>query len=93
MNDKWKGEITVDQEHMLKKVAEVAATRLNPIEAYSLSVLLSMAFGTGTIQSRIFARHVNAVRRGLGLRQITQAAAGNLVIRRWTRKCRFCDPR
>ena len=29
------------------------------------------------MQSRIFARHVNAVRRKLGLPQITQAAAGN----------------
>jgi hypothetical protein len=39
--------------------------------------LLSMGFGTGTTQSRTFARHVNEVRRALGLPQVTQAAAGN----------------
>src|SRR5215469_13095293 len=77
MNDKWKGDITVDQVDMLKRVAQSAATKLRPVEAYSISVLLSMAFGTGTIQCRIFAWHVNAVRRDLGLPQITQAAAGN----------------
>lgn len=62
---------------MLKRVAQAAATNLSPIETYSISVLLSMAFGTGTIQSRIFALHVNVIRRDLGLPQITQAAASN----------------
>ena len=62
---------------MLKKVAKVAARRLTPIETHSICVLLSMAFGRGTLQSRTFAWHVNEVRRSLGLAQITQAAAGN----------------
>jgi hypothetical protein len=61
----------------LKRVAQAAATKLSPTETHSICVLLSMAFGRGTLQSRIFARHVNAVRRGLGLPQITNAAAGN----------------
>src|SRR6202007_2960107 len=54
-----------------------ATTRLTAIETHSICVLLSIAFGRGTMQGRIFARHVNAVRRKLGLPQITQAAAGN----------------
>jgi len=62
---------------MLQRVAEAAANRLTPVETHSICVLLSMAFGTGTMQSRIFAQHVNAVRRKLGLPQVTQAAAGN----------------
>ena len=66
-----------DQKQVLQGVAEAAANRLTPIEVHSICVLLSMAFGTGTMQSRIFARHVNAVRRKLELPQITQAAAGN----------------
>ena len=73
-----KEQVTTDnEEEMLKRVAEAAVTRLTPMETYSISVLLSMAFGTGTMQCRIFAWHVNAIRRGLGLPQITQAAAGN----------------
>jgi hypothetical protein len=68
---------TNNEEQMLHRVAQAAANRLTPIETHSICVLLSMAFGTGTMQSRIFARHVNTVRRGLGLPQITQAAAGN----------------
>jgi hypothetical protein len=66
-----------NEDRMLQRVAEAAANRLTPIETHSICVLLSMAFGRGTMQSRIFARHVNAVRRKLGLPQITQAAAGN----------------
>lgn len=68
------GEITPEQKDLLKRVAEVAARRLTPPETHSICVLLSMAFGTGTIQSRIFARHANATRLHLGLPQITQAA-------------------
>jgi hypothetical protein len=52
--------VTADQGDMLKRVAQAAAKKLSPIETYSISVLLSMAFGTGMIQSRTFARHVNA---------------------------------
>lgn len=71
-------QVTADnEEQMLQRVAQAAATRLTPIETHSIGVLLSMAFGTGTMQSRIFARHLNAVRRKVGLPQITQAAAGN----------------
>lgn len=66
-----------NEERMLQRVAEAAANSLTPIETHSICVLLSIAFGRGTMQSRIFARHVNAVRRKLGLAQITQAAAGN----------------
>jgi hypothetical protein len=72
--------VTSEQEHMLKKVAEVAARKLMPIEAHAVCVLLSLAFGRNTLQSRIFACHVNEVRRGLGLPQITQTAAGNPTI-------------
>ena len=72
-----KQEVTAEQEEMLKRVAQAAVTRLTPIETHSISVLLPMAFGTGTMQSRIFAWHLNAIRRGLGLPRITQAAAGN----------------
>jgi len=72
-----KQQVTAEQESMLKKVAKVAARRLTPIETHSICVLLSMAFGRGTLQSRTFAWHVNEVRRSLGLAQITQAAAGN----------------
>jgi hypothetical protein len=72
-----KQSVTAEQERMLKKVAKVAARRLTPIETHSICVLLSVAFGRGTLQSRIFAWHVNEVRRGLGLSRITQAAAGN----------------
>jgi|SRR5579864_8834652 len=68
---------TNNEEGMLQRLAEAAANTLTPIETHSICVLLSIAFGTGTVQSRIFARHVNAVRRKLGLPQITQAAAGN----------------
>jgi hypothetical protein len=70
-------QVTAEQEHMLRTVAEVAAKTLTPIETHSICVLLAMAFGRGTIQSRIFARHVNATRLELGLARITQAAAGN----------------
>ena len=77
MDNKSKQEVAADQEDMLKKVAQAAATRLTPIETHAICVLLSMAFGRGTIQSRIFARQVNAIRLDLGLPQITQAAAGN----------------
>jgi hypothetical protein len=77
MDNKWKQEVTGEQENMLEEVARAAATRLTPIETHAICVLLSMAFGIGTIQSRIFARHVNAIRLDLGLRQITQAVAGN----------------
>jgi hypothetical protein len=72
-----KQQVTAEQERMLKKVARVAARRLTPIETHSICVLLSMAFGRGTLQSRTFAWHVNEVRRSLGLPQVTQAAAGN----------------
>lgn len=72
-----KQQVTAEQERMLRKVATVAARRLTPIETHSICVLLSMAFGRGTLQSRIFAWHVNAVKRSFGLPQITQAAAGN----------------
>lgn len=77
MENTEQNEVTADQEHMLKAVAEVAAVSLTPIETHSICVLLSMAFGRGTIQSRIFAWHVNATRLELGLPRITQAAAGN----------------
>jgi hypothetical protein len=76
-NNGRRQEVTAEQEHMLKKVAQAAANTLTPIETHSICVLLSMAFGKGTMQSRIFARHVNAMRRKVGLPQITQAAAGN----------------
>ena len=79
MDNKSKQEVAADQEDMLKKVAQAAATTLTPIETHSICVLLSMAFGIGTIQSRIFARHVNVIRLDLGLPQITQAVAGNLT--------------
>ncbi len=72
-----KQEVPADQEDMLKRVAQAAATRLTPIETHSICVLLSTAFGRGTLQSRTFAWHVNEVRRALGLPQVTQAAAGN----------------
>jgi hypothetical protein len=61
-----KQQVTAEQERML-----------TPIETHSICVLLSMAFGRGTLQSRTFAWHVNEVRRSLGLPQVTQAAAGN----------------
>jgi hypothetical protein len=77
MNDDWTGKVPADQGDMLKKVARVAARRLTPIETHSICVLLSMAFGRDTLQSRTFAWHVNEVRRSLGLPQVTQAAAGN----------------
>jgi hypothetical protein len=72
-----KQQVTAEQKRMLKKVAKVAARRLTPIETHSICVLLSMAFGRGTLQSRTFAWHVNGVRRSLGLPQVTHAAAGN----------------
>jgi hypothetical protein len=72
-----KQQVTAEQERMLKMVAKVAARRLTPIETHSICVSLSLAFGRGTLQSRTFARHVNEVRRSLGLPQLTQAAAGN----------------
>lgn len=62
---------------MLKKVAEVAAKKLTPIETHSICVLLSMAFRRGTLPSRIFGRHVNAIRVTIGLPRITDAAAGS----------------
>jgi hypothetical protein len=77
MENTEQNEVTADQEHMLKAVAEVAAVSLTAIETHSICVLLSMAFGRGTIQSRIFAWHVNATRLELGLPRITHAAAGN----------------
>jgi hypothetical protein len=72
-----KKEVTGAEEDMLKIVARAAATKLSPIETHAICVLLSMSFGKGTIESRIFARHANAIRLDLGLPQITQAAAGN----------------
>jgi hypothetical protein len=72
-----KKEVTGAEKDMLKIVARAAATKLTPIETHAICVLLSMAFGKGTIESRIFARHANAIRLDLGLPQITQAAAGN----------------
>jgi hypothetical protein len=72
-----KQEVPADQGDLLKRVAQAAATRLTPIETHSICVLLSMAFGRGTLQSRTFAWHVNEARRSLGLPQITQAAASN----------------
>jgi hypothetical protein len=77
MNEKWNAEVTVDQENMLRRVAEEAAKRLTPIEIHSICVLLSMAFGTGTIQSRIFAWYANEMRVDLGLPRLTDAVAGN----------------
>jgi len=68
---------THNEQQMLQRVAQSAANKLTAIETHSICVLLSMAFGKGTMQSRIFARHVNAMRRKLGLPQVTQAAAGN----------------
>jgi len=75
-----KQQVTAEQERMLKKVAKVTAWRLTPIETHSICVLLSMAFGRGTLQSRTFAWQVNDVRRSLGLPQVTQAAAGNPTV-------------
>jgi hypothetical protein len=75
-----KQQVTAEQERMLKIVAKVAARRLTPIETHSICVLLSMAFGRGTLPSRTFAWHVNEVRSALGLPQVTQAAAGNPTI-------------
>lgn len=73
-----KNQVTANnEEQMLHRVAQAAANKLTPIEVHAIGVLLSMAFGRGTMHSRIFARQVNAVRRKLGLPQITQAAAGN----------------
>jgi hypothetical protein len=72
-----KKEVTAAEEDMLRIVARAAATKLTPIETHAICVLLSMAFGRGTIESRIFARHANAIRLDLGLTQITQAVAGN----------------
>jgi len=68
---------TAEQEHMLKNLAEVAAITLTPIETHSIGVLLSMAFGRGTLPSQIFGRHVNTIRAKIGLARITYAAAGN----------------
>ena len=68
---------TAEQEHMLKNLAEVAAITLTPIETYSIGVLLSMAFGRGTLPSQIFGQHVNTIRARIGLPRITHAAAGN----------------
>jgi hypothetical protein len=75
-----KQQLTAEQDRLLRKVAEVAARKLMPIDVHALSVLISLAFGRNTLQSRIFAQHVNAVRRSLGLLQITHAAAGNPTI-------------
>ena len=73
-----------NEERMLHRVAQAAANRLTPIETHSICVLLSMAFGNGTMQSRIFARHVNATRRKLGLPQITHGGKnGNFAKRDW----------
>jgi len=72
-----KHQVTAEQEDMLKKVAEVAAKKLTPTETHSICVLLSMAFGRGTLQSKIFAWHVNEVRVNIGRPWITDAAAGN----------------
>jgi len=52
-----KKEVRANEENMLKIVARAAATKLAPIETHAICVLLSMAFGISTIQSRIFARH------------------------------------
>jgi len=72
-----KQQVTAEEEQMLKKVAEVAAITLTPIETHSICVLLSMAFGRGTLPSRVFGRHVNAIRVSIGLPRITDAVAGN----------------
>jgi predicted metal-dependent phosphotriesterase family hydrolase len=69
--------VNAAEENMLCKVARAAATELTPIEVHSICVLLSMAFGRGTIESRIFARKVNAIRLDLGLPEITHTVAGN----------------
>ena len=71
-----KQQVTAEQDHMLKRVAGVAAKRLTPIEIHSVCVLFSLAFGAA-LPSKVFAWHVNEVRRNLGLPQVTQAAAGN----------------
>ena len=67
MKKKSKDEVTIDQEDMLRRVAEEAAKRLTAIEIHSICVLLSLAFGKGTIQSRIFAWYANEMRVNLGL--------------------------
>ena len=72
-----KQEVPADEQDMLKRVAEEAAKKLTPLEIHSICVLLSMAFGTGTIQSRIFAWYANETRADLGLPRITDAVAGN----------------
>ena len=50
-----KQQVTAEQERMLEQVAKVAARRLTPVETHSICVLLSMAFGRDTLQSRTFA--------------------------------------
>ena len=56
---------------MLPPVKSRASSLVNLAESKAI------AFGRGTLQGRIFAWHVNEVRRSLGLPQVTQAAAGN----------------
>ncbi len=75
-----KENVTAAEERMLEMVARSAATKLSPIETHAICVLLSMAFGRGTLQSRIFAAQVNAIRLDLRLLQITHAVAGNPTI-------------
>jgi hypothetical protein len=70
-------EVTIDQEGLLRQVAEEAAKKLTAIEIHSICVLLSMAFGRGTIPSRLFAWYANEMRVGFGLPRITNAVAGN----------------
>lgn len=76
MKNKSKKEVTTGEEDLLRRVAEEAARRLTPIEIHSICVLLSMAFGTGTMQSRIFAWHANEMRVNFRLPRITNAVAG-----------------
>lgn len=70
-------EITPEQEDLLKRVAEVAARRLTPLETHSICVLLSMAFGRRTVQARTFAQHINAIRIENSLPPIADIVAGN----------------
>jgi hypothetical protein len=76
-NSQRNGEGTAADENMLEILARAAATKLTPVETHAICVLLSMAFGRGTIESRIFAAQVNALKLDLGLPQITHAVAGN----------------
>jgi hypothetical protein len=44
-------EVTVAEENMLRIVARAAAAKLAPVETHAICVLLSMAFGRGTMEA------------------------------------------